>query len=94
MGFTVAGMNDLDVCTTDIGNAFLYGKNQEKVCTIAGLEFGSELEGRQMIIDKGLYGLKSSSARFHKHLSMQLRKLGFLPTLADADLWIRDCKDY
>ena len=47
-----------------------------------------------MIIDKGLYGLKSSSARFHEHLSAQLHKLGFAPTLADTDMWFQDCDDH
>ena len=36
-----------------------------------------------------MYELKSSSARFHEHLSVTLRKLGFRPSKADADLWIK-----
>ena len=40
-------------------------------------------------MDKSLYGLKSSSARFHEHLSVTLRKLGFKPSRADFDLWIK-----
>jgi hypothetical protein len=34
--------------------------------------------------------LKSSSARFHEHLSVTLKKLGFYPSKADYDLWIKD----
>jgi Reverse transcriptase (RNA-dependent DNA polymerase) len=90
LGFTVAAMNDLDVCATDIGNAFLYGKTRERVYVIAGPEFG-ELEGQRLIIDKGLYGLKTSAARFHEHLAKKLRTLGFKPTLADTDFWMRKC---
>jgi hypothetical protein len=30
---------------------------------------------QRMIIDRSLYGLKSSSARFHEHLSERLRKM-------------------
>ena len=42
-----------------------------------------------MIIDKGLYGLKTSSARFHESLSAKLHNMGFSPSKADFDLWIR-----
>ena len=40
-----------------------------------------------MIIYKSLYGLKSSAARFHEHLSIKLRKMGYRPSKADPDLW-------
>ena len=93
MGFTVAAMNDLQVVAADIGNAFLYGKTKEKVYIIAGPEFGSD-QGKRLIVDKGLYGLKTSAARFHEHLSAKLRRMGFKPTNADTDFWIRDCKDH
>ena len=72
---------------------FLYGKTREKVFIVAGPEFGPDLAGKRLIIDKALYGLKSSSARFHEHLSVKLRKLEFLPSKADPDLWIRKLQD-
>jgi Reverse transcriptase (RNA-dependent DNA polymerase) len=87
LGFTVAAMNGLDVCATDIGNAFLYGKTKEWVYVIAGPEFG-ELEGQSLIIDK------ISAARFHEHLAVKLRNLGFKPTLANTDFWIRKCNNH
>ncbi len=62
-GFLLATLNNLQVCAADIGNAFLYGKTREQVYIVAGPEFG-ENKGKPLIIDKGLYGLKSSSARF------------------------------
>jgi hypothetical protein len=51
------------------------------------------LSGKRLIIDKALYGLKSSSARFHEHLSVKLRKLEFIPSKADPDLWIKKLQD-
>ena len=30
-------------------------------------------------------------ARFHEHLATHLRDLGYRPSLADADFWIKDC---
>jgi len=71
LGFLIAAMNRLDICAADIGNAFLYGRTHEKVYIMAGKEFGSD-SGQAFIIDKGLYGLQLSSARFHEHLSRKL----------------------
>ena len=85
LGFLIAAMNNLSVCAADIGNAFLYGKTRERCYVIAGREFG-DLEGKSLIIDRGLYGLKSSAARFHEHLSAKLRELGYYPTKADDNL--------
>ena len=93
LGFIMAQLNGLLVCAGDVGNAFLYGKTREKVFIVAGPEFGPDLAGKRLIIDKALYGLKSSSARFHEHLSVKLRKLEFLPSKADPDLWIRKLND-
>jgi len=55
---------------------------------IAGPKFGPEFEGKRLLIDKSLYGLKTSGARFHEHLSEKLRQLGYVPTKADPDLWM------
>ena len=78
-------MQGLLVCAGDVGNAFLYGVIREKYYIIAGPEFGPEAQGKHLVIYKSLYGLKSSTARFHKHLSVKLKALNFVPTKADAD---------
>ena len=91
IGFLIAELNGLQVCAADIGNAFLYGKTREKVMIRAGREFGDTLANQDLVIDKSLYGLKSSSARFHEHLSEKLRRMSFTPTKADSDFWIKDC---
>src|SRR3982751_4185006 len=91
--FTLARLNELEVCAGDIGNAYLYGKTKEKVFIIAGPEFGDKLLGKRLIIDKALYGLKSSSARFHVHLSDTLLSMGYKPSKAGYDLWIKQVHD-
>jgi len=88
--FLLATLNKLDLYAADVGNAFLYGTTRQKVYIIAGPEFGPERQGKPLIIYKGLYGLASSGARFHEHLSDTLRKMGFTPSKADSDLWLRD----
>jgi hypothetical protein len=51
-------------------------------------EFGASLHGKNLLIDKSLYGLKTSAARFHEHLSESLLRLGFKKTKNDIDLWM------
>ncbi len=80
LGFMSGAMNALPVCAADVGTAFLYGKTTEKVYVIAGPEFGTNIVGKRMAIDKGLYGLRSSSARFHEHFSTKLRSIGYFPS--------------
>ena len=43
-----------------------------------------------MIIRKALYGLRSSSERWHAHFADTLRSIDFVPTRYDQDVWI--CK--
>jgi hypothetical protein len=92
--FLLAKLNGLDICAGNIGNAYLYGKTKEKVYIIAGTEFGEKLLGKKLLIDKALYGLKSSSARFHEHLSVKLLSMGYKPSKADYDLWIKPMGDH
>ena len=91
LGFILARLNGLLVCAGDIGNAFLYGITKEKYYIIAGPEFGPKVYKKRLVIYKSLYGLKSSAARFHEHLSTKLKKIGFSPSKADPDLWMKDC---
>ena len=72
----------------DIGNAYVNASTNEKVYARAGPEFG-EHEGCIVIIIKALYGLCSSSERWHSHFSNTLRTFNFKPTRFDKDVWIR-----
>ena len=92
LAILIGEMNGLICKAGDIGSAYLEAKTKEKVCVIAGKGFGP-LEGHTLIIIKALCGLRTSGARFHEQLADVLRNEGFKPTLADADLWIRDAGD-
>jgi len=85
----LAEHNDISLLALDIGNAYLEAYTKEKVCFIAGPEFG-DLAGHLLIIVKAQYGLKSSGARFHEKCADTLSGLGFERTYADPDVWIRD----
>jgi hypothetical protein len=80
----------LSCCACDIRNAFLYEKTKEKVYITAGPEFGVDLHGENLMIDKYLYGSKTSVARFHEHLRESPQILGFKKTKHDPDLWMVD----
>jgi hypothetical protein len=54
IGFFLGELYGLLCCACDIGNAFLYEKTKEKVYITAGLEFGANLYGKNLIIDKSL----------------------------------------
>jgi hypothetical protein len=67
-----------------------YIENQkEKVYITAGPELGVIFHGKYLIIDKSLYALKTSAARFHERLSESFLRLGFKAT-NDPDLWMLD----
>ena len=82
-------LNELEVWSTDIGNAYLETYTQEKVYIIAGPEFGDR-EGHTLVISKALYGLKSSGLRWSERLADVLRSMGFVPSKAEKDIWMRD----
>ena len=84
----LAELNDLEVWSTDVGNAYLEAETNEKVYIIAGPEFGSRRD-HILIIRKALYGLKTSGARWHDRFADCLRELGFFPCKAEPDIWIR-----
>jgi hypothetical protein len=65
-------------------------KQKEKVYITAGPGFGANLHGKNLIIDKSLYGIKTFATRFHEHLTESLLRLGFKKTKNDPDLWMVD----
>jgi hypothetical protein len=91
--FLIAAHMELDVVAADVGNAYIQAYTSEKVYTIAGPEFG-KLAGRKLIIVRALYGLKSSGAMWHLQLADNLRDMGYRPTKADYDCWIRENEDH
>ena len=86
--FMVAALNDLEIQSADIENAYLTAPCREKVWTRAGAEFGEE-KGKALIIVKALYGLRSSGAAFRAFLAERLDEMGFKSSIADADVWLR-----
>jgi len=88
IALTIAALNDLKVLACDILNAYLTAPCWEKFWCTAGPEFESD-RGKMMIVVRALYCLKSSGAAFRAFLAEHLSDIGFAPTLADADVWMR-----
>jgi hypothetical protein len=84
----LAELNSLKLLGADIGNAYLEAKTQEKVFVVAGPEFG-DLAGHILIVNKALYGLRSSGLRWHERFADTLRDMGFIPSKTDSDVWMR-----
>ena len=72
---------------------FAGDKFTERCWSIVGKEFGL-LEGHLLIIRKALYCLRTSGLRWHDKLSDCLRDLGFTPSKAEPDIWIKRNKDH
>jgi hypothetical protein len=60
-------INGLETWVGDIAVAYLEAYTKELVYFVAGTKFG-ELYGHTLLIDKALYGLHSSGARFYERL--------------------------
>jgi len=71
----LAALNDMQIVATDISSAYLMADTKEKMYTKLGKEFGP------------MAGCKE----FHKHLSKHLAAMGFSPSKADSEVWMRDC---
>ncbi|KAI2498321.1 Reverse transcriptase (RNA-dependent DNA polymerase) [Fragilaria crotonensis] len=88
IAFMLAALNDLDVLACDIGNAYLNAPCREKVWFVAGPEFGSR-QGTVIRIVRALYGLKSSGASWRAMFNNSIRDMGFQPSIADPDVYLR-----
>jgi Reverse transcriptase (RNA-dependent DNA polymerase) len=95
----IAQLNGLAVWSTDAGNAYLESYTKEKVCIVAGPEFAPfGLEGHILLIDRALYGLKSSGLRWWESLADIIHDpnggLGFFRSKAETDIWMRHKGDH
>ena len=88
IALTLVALNDLEVKTSAIQNAYLTAPCSEKVHTTLGTEFG-ETKGKTAIIVRAIYGLASSGASFRNHLADCMHQLGYKSCLEDPDLWYK-----
>ena len=87
--FLLAALNDLELLSCDIQDAYLAAPNKEKVWTTFTDQLGPEYNGKRAIIAKALYGLRSSGRSFRDFLALNLREMGCVSSKADPNLWMR-----
>jgi len=88
LALMLAALNDLQVKAGDVLNAYITAPCKEKVWTTLGAEFGPEA-GKNALIVRALYGLKSAGAAFRAHLASFMRQMGYSSCKADPDLWYK-----
>ena len=84
-----SALNVLDVTAADINNSYLQALSSETYDVICGSKFGLESIGKVALILRALYGGKSSSDDFWKHLISCMIHLGFSSCKAYPDIWMR-----
>ena len=85
---TIAALNDLEVKSSNVINAYLTATSAEKIWTTLGPEFGDDVINKAIIL-QAMYGLKLAGARFGNHIADFMRLLGYEPCRADPDLWFK-----
>jgi hypothetical protein len=86
IAFLYAALNDLDVMSCDVSNAYLNAPCREKIWFVAGPEFGSR-QGQVIKVVRALYRLKSSGAAWRTLLQQTIVDMGFTSTIADPDVY-------
>ena len=90
--FMLAALNNLDVLSGDIGNAYLNAKPLEKchVTITDDILFGPSARGKTAVISRALYGMKSSGNAWRLHFANILDKvMNFTQCFADNDVWFK-----
>ncbi|KAI2490038.1 Reverse transcriptase (RNA-dependent DNA polymerase) [Fragilaria crotonensis] len=88
LAFLLAALNGIDIMACDIGNAYLNAPCREKIWFVAGPEFGSR-QGTVIKVVRALYGLKSSGASWRAMFNDSIQNMGFKPSIADPDVYLR-----
>ena len=87
--FLLAALNDMDVLSCDIQNAFTSAPAKDKNYTVLEDELGPEHRGKTAILVRALYGQRSAGRVFRDFLASHLREMGFRSCRADPDVWLR-----
>jgi hypothetical protein len=85
---TLAALNNLEVKTADIENAYLTAPVSEKIWCVLRPEFGADA-GKCALLVWSLYGLKSVGASFWNHPADCMLHLGWESCIAEQDLLMK-----
>ena len=68
LALLIAALNDIDIMSCDLENAYLNAPCREKIWFEGGLECGED-RGKVCVVVRSLYGLKSAGAAFRSSLA-------------------------
>ena len=88
----LAELNNLQLWRVDVGNAYLQALTKEKLYIVGDPEF-EECQGHELVMHKALYGTRSGGACWHDKQSDMLHQIGFKPSKADPNIWMKSSKD-
>jgi hypothetical protein len=89
LAFLIVVLNDLEVLSVDVQNAYLKAPTTERVYTTVGGEFGKDKQGRPVLIVRALHGLTSSGAHWRNHMAATLQDFGYESYQAGPDVWMK-----
>ena len=92
IALTYAALHGLDLWAADIMNVFVQAPTTEKYWVECSPEFGSDNIGKQEVVIRALYCMKSSARDFRNLLRDCMDHMGYQSCLADPDLWMRVSK--
>ena len=88
----IAAEEDMELSSVDVKTAFLYGELKEG--TTLYMRRPHDLTDADMPpivkLKKCIYGLPEAAARFREHSDKTLRAGGFVPTVSDPRVYVRD----
>ena len=88
----LAELNNLHLWGADVGNGDLQALTKEKLYIVGGPEL-EKLQGHVLVVHKALYGTRSGGACWCNTLFYILCQMGFKPSKADPDIWMKTSKD-
>ena len=77
IALTYTALLGIDIWAADILNAFVQAPTTEKYYIVCGYELGNENLGKQAIVTRALYGMKSSGRDFRDHLRDCMDHMGY-----------------
>ena len=83
----IAALNDVDVISCDLENAYLNTMCPENIWFEGGTKCG-ENKSKMLIVVRVLYGRKYVGSSWCAALAQVLKDLDFVSTLADPGVWI------
>lgn len=87
--FTYVALNKLNLCASDIRNAYLQAPSSQKDYIVCWLEFGLENVGRVALIHREIYGGKVADRDYSNHLRSFMKFSNFCPSPVDPDVWMQ-----